>query len=430
MRKYVFIGILVNTFLTLSVAQDYSDTQSKLDKIYMHQQHGKIVESFTLIKELFSEIDLMKNPFGRTVLNLLFEYSKQQNQTYESLYYNVIHKKVKNLNDSLLQKSTNNTIKIFLCLKHIAEENYIEAENNLKSINFSFSDDIYVFLIEKNLIAYNYESADRLYRNLKIIKYKELLFNLVIQTKKTSYANAIKILKKDFENIPLQRDQVNANIISLFINNNIPIKVLNNIKSLKLIDINDQLCKANFYIGFKFLNEGKQLMANKYFTESISYGTPKLIVYHLAQKYLENSTKIDNNIDSNTKTIAVLSLDQNGFSESDAQVASTILTSYLIKRNRFIVIERAKMEEILVEQGFQQSGCVSDECVIEAGNLLGVELMLAGSINRFGDLNLIDLRIVNVSNGKIVRSSSHHFEGKKELIISEGLDSALNQLLN
>ena len=31
------------------------------------------------------------------------------------------------------------------------------------------------------------------------------------------------------------------------------------------------------------------------------------------------------------------------------------------------------MEQILVEQGFQQSGCTTNECMVEVGKLIGVE---------------------------------------------------------
>ena len=37
------------------------------------------------------------------------------------------------------------------------------------------------------------------------------------------------------------------------------------------------------------------------------------------------------------------------------------------------VIEREMMEEIIKEQGFQQSGCSTDECMVEVGKLIGVE---------------------------------------------------------
>ena len=39
------------------------------------------------------------------------------------------------------------------------------------------------------------------------------------------------------------------------------------------------------------------------------------------------------------------------------------------------------MEQILVEQGFQQSGCTTNECMVEVGKLIGVEKIVSGSIS-------------------------------------------------
>ena len=94
----------------------------------------------------------------------------------------------------------------------------------------------------------------------------------------------------------------------------------------------------------------------------------------------------------------------------------------------FCCDRKAKMYEILEEQGFQLTGCVSSECVVEAGQLLGVQLMLAGSLGRFGNLNIIDLRIIDVETSAIIRSISHEFEGRKELLFTSGLNQAISIL--
>jgi len=75
-------------------------------------------------------------------------------------------------------------------------------------------------------------------------------------------------------------------------------------------------------------------------------------------------------------TIAVLSLDAHGISGSEADVLATRLRSLLVNLAKYDVVDRSRMEDILKEQGFQQTGCTSNECVVEAGKLLGVQKML------------------------------------------------------
>jgi len=74
--------------------------------------------------------------------------------------------------------------------------------------------------------------------------------------------------------------------------------------------------------------------------------------------------------------LAVLNLDHKGVSETEASVITDRLRINLFETGKFTVIEREKMEDILSEQKFQMTGCTSTECVIEAGNILGVALMV------------------------------------------------------
>ncbi|MDP8288062.1 MAG: CsgG/HfaB family protein, partial [Candidatus Electryonea clarkiae] len=72
----------------------------------------------------------------------------------------------------------------------------------------------------------------------------------------------------------------------------------------------------------------------------------------------------------------------------------------------FRVIERNNMEDILTEQGFQFSGCTSDECAVEVGQLLGVQQMIAGSISKLGELHTVSLRLIDVETGEVLDMQS------------------------
>ncbi len=81
-------------------------------------------------------------------------------------------------------------------------------------------------------------------------------------------------------------------------------------------------------------------------------------------------------------TIAVMELEEAGLSKTDAKVITSRLRTDLFNTKKFIVLERERMEDILKEQGFQLSGCTSSECVVEAGQLIGVQQMVAGEIGK------------------------------------------------
>ncbi|MCK5331670.1 MAG: hypothetical protein KAK01_09690 [Candidatus Marinimicrobia bacterium] len=74
-----------------------------------------------------------------------------------------------------------------------------------------------------------------------------------------------------------------------------------------------------------------------------------------------------------TTPIAVLTLEGKGITPQEAEILTERLRSALVQDGRYQVVERTQMETILAEQGFQQSGCMSNECFIQAGLILGVQ---------------------------------------------------------
>lgn len=101
---------------------------------------------------------------------------------------------------------------------------------------------------------------------------------------------------------------------------------------------------------------------------------------------------------------AVLDLEGRGISIFEAQSLSDRLRSELVRTGKVTVVERGAMAQILAEQDFQLSGCTSDECAVDIGQLLGVTYMLIGSVGKVGTTFTIDLRKVNVESGKIESS--------------------------
>ena len=92
-------------------------------------------------------------------------------------------------------------------------------------------------------------------------------------------------------------------------------------------------------------------------------------------------------------TIAVYTLQStNVLTQAEVEILTNHLRSILIQYQKYDCLDRNRMEEILKEQGFQQSGCTSDMCAVEAGQLLGVEKMLTGSVGKFGKLFTIELQ--------------------------------------
>lgn len=73
----------------------------------------------------------------------------------------------------------------------------------------------------------------------------------------------------------------------------------------------------------------------------------------------------------------------------------------LVLSGKYKVIDRGNMEKILGEQKLQMSGCVSGECIVEAGQLLGVGKLISGTVSMVGKTYYLTLSLISVKTGEI-----------------------------
>ncbi len=85
--------------------------------------------------------------------------------------------------------------------------------------------------------------------------------------------------------------------------------------------------------------------------------------------------------------LGLMSRDSGGTALPDATRLTSgiqdMLTTSLFNSNRFIVLERAAIEDVLVEQDFSTSGRVGDASQIPMGQIEGAELLVVGAITGF-----------------------------------------------
>jgi len=106
-------------------------------------------------------------------------------------------------------------------------------------------------------------------------------------------------------------------------------------------------------------------------------------------------------------TAAVMDLEaKEGVSAGVAASLSDYLRVQLINTQKFDIVTRENMEEVLKEQKFQLSGCTSRECVVQVGQLLGVRRMFAGVITKIGATYVVTLKIIDVESGKIGKAET------------------------
>ncbi|MBI4726961.1 PEGA domain-containing protein [candidate division TA06 bacterium] len=118
---------------------------------------------------------------------------------------------------------------------------------------------------------------------------------------------------------------------------------------------------------------------------------------------------------SGQKKTALSVMDLNitsGITQQEAVMLTDKLLNELVQMRRFEVVERSRRDEILKEQGFQMTGaCDQSSCLVEAGQLLGAQKMVGGTIGRFGAVYAVELRMIDIGSGKIDQAFSRKYAG-------------------
>jgi hypothetical protein len=104
--------------------------------------------------------------------------------------------------------------------------------------------------------------------------------------------------------------------------------------------------------------------------------------------------------------IAVADLTSGTIDQAALDLLTRRLSGKLHETDQFTIIERDKMDRILAEQGFQQGGCVAEECIVEMGQLLGASAIIVGSLGKLGTLHMFEARLIDVETGEVVATTS------------------------
>ena len=119
-------------------------------------------------------------------------------------------------------------------------------------------------------------------------------------------------------------------------------------------------------------------------------------------------------------SVAVMPLMPNGVDSASAKVLTDALSDELIRGGKIRVMERTQMDQILKEQGFQQSGsCDGSECAVQAGKILGIDRIVVGSVGKIGSAYVLSVRGVDVGTGEVLASARRQQVGALESVLME-----------
>jgi len=104
-------------------------------------------------------------------------------------------------------------------------------------------------------------------------------------------------------------------------------------------------------------------------------------------------------------------------SESEASFITDFFRTALLNAGVFNLVERSRMDVILSEQGFQQTGCTTQECAVQMGKILNVQYMIMGRCGKLQSRFITTVNIIKVETGEVVYSDKEDCYSEQEMEI-------------
>jgi hypothetical protein len=116
---------------------------------------------------------------------------------------------------------------------------------------------------------------------------------------------------------------------------------------------------------------------------------------------LEAAAQMGENLPANTE-VALVSV-----ASTSAQFSEYVISRLevaLVGGRKLVVVDRANLDKIKAEQGFQLSGEVDDNSAKEIGKILGAGAIVTGSFINLGDMYGLSLKAINMKTAAIAVS--------------------------
>jgi TolB-like protein len=102
--------------------------------------------------------------------------------------------------------------------------------------------------------------------------------------------------------------------------------------------------------------------------------------------------------------IAILDFQGEGIDNTQTKTFTDRFRNALVGYSQFEVMEREKFEAIMAEQKIQISGICAEDCIVEVGQIAGVQYMVSGDVRSLGTKIFVAARIIDVETSKLMAS--------------------------
>ena len=113
-------------------------------------------------------------------------------------------------------------------------------------------------------------------------------------------------------------------------------------------------------------------------------------------------------------TLAVFNFEGKAISDDNMTLLLDTLISELYKTNAFIMVEEHQMNEIILEQKYDNLDCRDQGCGIEIGMILGIKNIIIGTFEQIADSTIMKASMIHVKNRETKKSVNKALQGELE----------------
>jgi hypothetical protein len=111
---------------------------------------------------------------------------------------------------------------------------------------------------------------------------------------------------------------------------------------------------------------------------------------------------------------AILSMESKGIIPNSEAVTFMFWLEYE-KVNVYNLIDKNDLNGLLKKVNIDLDTCIGSECLAEVGRKLKTDVIITGSVNRFGEKIAINVKVINSADGSIKKSNTMEFQNLPEI---------------
>lgn len=150
-----------------------------------------------------------------------------------------------------------------------------------------------------------------------------------------------------------------------------------------------------------------------------------LSFFAFAQETTDPTTNVLDHFEDAVPQIAIIDIFSSTFDEANIRMFTDVLLTEMFKLNRFRIVERGLIQEIVERERLSLQGQLDDAQLLRVGQLLQTDKLLICRIDRFADTVALNVRVIDIETSVLdftenifVTDENRIFDAIRDLVLN------------